>query len=102
MLVGYHFDPLGIGITASIVAGTTIAGAIGAFLLYGEKLTPIQISGIVIGTIGLIIIGLASGTDGTYIAVLGGVSAVILFGFNNVINRTISLKGVDSDTNAIL
>ena len=41
MLVGYHFDPLGIGITASIVAATGLASGIGAFLIYGEKLSPV-------------------------------------------------------------
>ena len=84
------------------MAGAAIASGIGAFLIYKEKLTPIQISGIVIGTAGLILIGIASGHDGTYLAVVSGVSAFMLFAVKNVFNRTISITGCDSDTNAIL
>jgi drug/metabolite transporter (DMT)-like permease len=102
LLLGFYFDPLGQGVTASIVAGAAIVSAFGARIMYNEKLSISQILGIVLGTAGLLFITLESASDGTYMAVIGGFASLLFFSCKNISSRSVDVAGLDSDTNGIL
>jgi drug/metabolite transporter (DMT)-like permease len=102
LLVGFYLDPAGQGITTSIIAGAAILSAFGAWIFYSERLSISQIIGIVMGTIGLILITHESALDGTYPAIISGFACLCFFTGKNISSRAVSVTGLDSDTNGIL
>jgi drug/metabolite transporter (DMT)-like permease len=70
MMVGLSMAPAAHG--ASIAPGTvTVIGAVGGLLMFGVRPTPAVIAGIGVVLCGLLCIGIAGGTSGSWSVVLG-------------------------------
>jgi drug/metabolite transporter (DMT)-like permease len=83
LILGFYFDPEGVGITASIISGSAILSALLAFVFYQESLNANQIIGILATTFGLVLITWESAQDGTYLAVISAFAALVCFSTKN-------------------
>lgn len=62
VLMAFALKTLNVGVTYAIWSGVgTITAAIGGALLFGERLTPVAVAGIVVVIIGIVMITVAQG-----------------------------------------
>ena len=101
-ILGWYFDENGRGIIVSIFSSSTIFTSLLSHFIFKEKLTVCQGIGMAIGCGGIIVISIESGSDGTWISYLCGISSFLCFGLANLINRKMQIEGLDPLTGGTL
>ncbi len=102
VLLGYNGDPSSRGVISVIIVGTSMAGAILHYFIYNEKLTPLQVLGMVGSTAGLVIISIQSGSEGKLTAFLYGLGGIGGFCLKNLTARICDVKKLDADVTNVL
>ena len=102
VLMGYNGDPNSRGVISVIIVGTSMAGAILHYFLYNEKLTTLQVLGMLGSTLGLVIISIQSGSEGKLTAFLYGLGGIAGFCLKNLTARICDVKRLDADVTNVL
>ena len=102
ILLGYNEDPNSRGVISVIIVGVSLAGALLHYFIYNEKLTCLQVIGMLGATGGLVIISIQSGSEGELTAFLYGLGGIAGFCLKNLTARVCDQKRLDVDVTNIL
>ena len=94
LILGWYWDPAGRGITYLILSGISPIVAFLSFLIFREKLTPLQILGMVIAILGIVLLGLQQ-LDGTWVSFVCGILSLVFYAIRNLTARAMQVKGMD-------
>ena len=101
LLLGWYYDQSGLSLTYLLLVGIAPMTTVLSFIVYQEKLTIIQLIGMIISLGGVAYLGYGS-LDGGWISYICGVASLILFSFRNLSGRSMENKGIDVYTGCML
>ena len=94
MILGWYYDPPGKSLTFFMNSAIPPFTSILSFVLFREKLKVMQILGMIVATIGLILLGLDKVEGGTWISYCCGICSLALFSVRNLCSRAAQKRGV--------
>ena len=101
LLLGWYYDQSGLSLTYLLLVGIAPMTTVLSFIVYQDKLTIIQLIGMIISLSGVAYLGYGS-LDGSWISYICGVASLILFSFRNLSGRSMENKGIDVYTGCML
>ena len=101
LILGWYWDPTGRGITFVILSGITPIVAFLSFLIFNEKLTILQIIGMIIAIAGIALLS-AGKLDGTWVSLVCAFVSLGLFATRNLSARAMQTKGMGVYTGGMI
>lgn len=93
LLLGWFYDPLGKSITFLSLGGISPITSVLSFFVYKEKMSFLQIFGMIVSVSGIIYLG-AGSLEGNWISYLCGIGALLSYSVRNLIGRAMENKGI--------